>query len=185
MKTKLQRGRRACLVAAGLLVLGGSGARGQTAGGADWIHVDEAARQVKLDIVAGMTEDNFRWNFNGFAKGGATITVPVGYKVVIEFRNDDPNVPHSIGVGEIQDPFPPMFTDPVPVFAGGISANPTSMTDATMPGESETLAFTAEKEGTYALLCYIPAHAATGMWITLRVAPGGAVSFDPGEAPSS
>jgi len=147
----------------------------------DWIHVDSSAREVKLDIVAGMTDENFHWNFNGYFGGGATFTVPVGYRVVIDFRNADPAVPHSIGVGGIQTPFPPMLTDPTPVFAGGISENPTSMTDATMPGESETVTFTAERAGTYALLCYIPAHAATGMWITLKVNTGKAVSFDAGD----
>jgi len=152
----------------------------QDGSGADWIEVDDSAREVRLDIVAGLTEDNFRWNFNGYAKGGATLTVPVGYRVVIAFRNDDPAVPHSIGVSEIQSPFPAMFDQPTPVFEGGISSNPTSMTDSTMPGESETVTFTAERAGTYALVCYIPAHAVTGMWITLEVSSGGSVSFDPG-----
>ncbi|MFV1986901.1 MAG: sulfocyanin-like copper-binding protein [Gemmatimonadota bacterium] len=153
----------------------------QDGDGADWIQVDTSAREVKLDIVAGLTSENFSWNFNGYFGGGATLTVPVGYRVVIDFRNDDKAVPHSIGVSEIQTPFPPLLTDLTPVFTGAISEDPTSMTDSTMPGESETVIFTADKAGTYALLCYIPAHAATGMWITLEVSTGDAVSFDPGD----
>ncbi len=156
-------------------------AQNGSSAGADWIDVDPSARQVTLDIVAGMTEDNFRWNFNGYAKGAATLTIPVGYRVVIEFRNDDPAVPHSIGIGEIQTPFPAMFDGPTPVFVGGMSSNPTSMTDSTLPGQSETVTFTAEQAGTYALVCYIPAHALTGMWITVKVSSSGGVSFDPGD----
>lgn len=72
-----------------------------------------------------------------------------------------------------------MFGEPTPVFAGAMSSNPGSMTDSTMPGESETVTFMAERPGTYALVCYIPAQAATGMWITLEVTPDGDVSFDP------
>lgn len=162
--------------------LGATGLAAQSVSdpGADWIRVDRVAREVRLDIVAGMTEDNFRWNFNGYAKGAATLTVPVGYRIVIDFHNADLAVAHSIGVGEIQTPFPPMFDQPTPVFTGGMSANPTSMTDSTMPGESETVAFTAERPGTFGLICYIPAHALTGMWITLEVSTNEHVRFDPG-----
>jgi len=101
-----------------------------------------------------------------------------GYAVDVAHDGVDA-VPHSIGVGEIQTPFPVMFGEPTPVFAGAMSSNPGSMTDSTMPGESETVTFMAERPGTYALVCYIPAHAATGIWITLEVTPDGEVSFDP------
>lgn len=149
--------------------------------GADWITVDEAQRIVTLDIVAGMTEDNVRWNFNGFFKGTGKLTIPSGYRVIIEFSNADPSVPHSIGVGAVQDPFPPMFSDPQPLFEGAMSSNSTSMTDATMPGESETIEFALDRPGSFALICYVPAHAVTGMWIRLEVSDSGGVEFDPGD----
>lgn len=149
-------------------------------GSTDWIDADPDGKTVTLDIVAGLTGDLAHWNFNGYTKGTATLTIPVGYDVVIEFRNDDPIVPHSLGVGEIQDPWPPMFQNLTPVFEGAVSSNPTSMTESTMPGESETIRFTTERVGAYAIICYIPAHAFTGMWMRLNVVADGDVSFDPG-----
>lgn len=139
----------------------------------DWFAMDEGAMTVTLDIVAGSTTDNNSWNFNGFVNGGATVTVPVGYTVTINFSNNDPNMAHSIGVDARTGNFPPNIADPTPVFAGAISSNPTSLVDATMPGESETMTFTADTAGEYTLVCYIPGHAVTGMWIRFNVSDDG------------
>ena len=109
--------------------------------------------------------------------GQETIVVPAGYNVVINFRNDDPNIAHSIGVDAMTGNFPATFQNPEPVFAGAISSNATSMQEATQPGASESLSFTADTAGSYTLVCYIPAHAATGMWINFNVSADGAVGF--------
>lgn len=143
----------------------------------DWMSVDEAGMTVTLEITAGKDDSNNRWNFNGYSRGNGTIVVPAGYNVVIDFRNDDPNIAHSIGVDARTGNFPATFQDPEPVFAGAISSNATSMQEATQPGGSETIRFMADAAGTYALVCYIPAHAATGMWIHFNVSADGAVGF--------
>jgi sulfocyanin len=139
----------------------------------DWLALDEGAMTATLDIVAGSTTDNNSWNFNGFVNGGATVTVPVGYTVTINFSNNDPNMAHSIGVDARTGNFPPNIADPTPVFAGAMSQNPTSLVDATMPGEAETITFTADAAGEYTLVCYIPGHAVTGMWIRFNVSDDG------------
>jgi FtsP/CotA-like multicopper oxidase with cupredoxin domain len=139
----------------------------------DWLTLDEGAMTATLDIVAGSTTDNNSWNFNGFVNGGATVTVPVGYTVTINFSNEDPNMAHSIGVDARTGNFPPNIADPTPVFAGAMSENPTSLVDATMPGEAETITFTADAAGEYSLVCYVPGHAVTGMWIRFNVSDDG------------
>ena len=139
----------------------------------DWMAVDEAAQTVTLDIVAGQSADNNYWNYNGFYGGTGEIVVPAGYTVTINFSNNDPGMAHSIGVDARTSGFPSMFTDPAPAFEGAISANPTSLTDATMPGESETISFTASEAGEYSLVCYIPAHALTGMYVRFTVSADG------------
>jgi uncharacterized cupredoxin-like copper-binding protein len=48
------------------------------------------------------------------------------------------------------------------------------MQEATQPGASESISFTADAAGAYTLVCYIPAHAATGMWINFTVSADGA-----------
>ena len=143
----------------------------------DWMSVDEAGMTVTLEIVAGKDDSNNRWNFNGYSRGNGTIVVPAGYNVVINFRNDDPNIAHSIGVDSGSGNFPATFQNPEPVFAGAISSSATSMQEATQPGASESISFTADAAGAYSLICYIPAHAATGMWINFTVSADGAVGF--------
>jgi sulfocyanin len=135
-----------------------------------WYQQDGNA--VTLGIVAGQTPQGNYWNYNGAQNGTMTIVVPVGSEVTINFSNEDPNMAHSIGVSADFDT-PPAMVDPTPVFAGAISSNPTSMTAATMPGQSETVTFTASEAGEYTLVCYIPGHAVSGMWIRFVVSADG------------
>ena len=141
---------------------------------ADWISVDDAARTVTVTLVAGETDANNRWNFNGYASGETTIVVPVGYTVTINFENRDPVHRHSVGVLARAAGYPPVFDEATPVFEGAITANATSMTEATAPGGgAESITFVASEAGEYALVCAVPANAATGMWIGFEVSESG------------
>jgi FtsP/CotA-like multicopper oxidase with cupredoxin domain len=137
-----------------------------------WYVLDANARTVRMEIVAGQTADNNHWNFNGVINGSMAITVPEGYRVVITFVNRDPNMAHSLGISPETQNFmvPPQ---PNPVFAGAISQNPGSMIDGTMPGETETVEFVAERAGSYSIVCYIPGHTAVGMWLYFNVSASG------------
>ena len=146
----------------------------------DWMKVDNDAKTVSVEIVAGKTDAANNWNFNGFVNGETSVVVPEGYTVTLTFTNKDPNMVHSIGVGERMDTYPPMIENPTPVFDGAMSSNPTDMVNATKTGASETLTFTADKAGDYALICYIPAHAATGMWIGFTVSADGKAGLSKG-----
>lgn len=142
-----------------------------------WMTVDEAGMTVTLEIAAGQTADNNYWNYNGYYGGAGEIVVPAGYTVTINFQNNDPGMAHSVGIDSRTSGFPSMFTDPVPAFEGAITANPTSLTEATMPGESETITFVASEAGSYSLICYIPAHALTGMYLPFTVSADGEAGF--------
>ena len=140
----------------------------------DWIAVDEGARTVTIDLIAGSTDANNRWNFNGYANGEATVVVPAGYTVTLNFENRDPVNYHSVGVLEWAASYPAVFDTAVPVFDGAITTNATSMTEATAPGGgTETISFAASTAGEYALVCPVPAHAVTGMWIGFEVSASG------------
>ncbi len=141
---------------------------------ADWISVDDAARTVAVALVAGETDANNRWNFNGYANGETTVVVPVGYTVTIDFENRDPVHHHSVGVLARAASHPPFFDDATPVFDGAVTANAMSMTEATAPGGgTESITFVASEAGEYALVCPVPAHAVTGMWIGFEVSESG------------
>ena len=64
----------------------------------DWYQMD--GNNVTLDITAGLTDTGNYWNYNGYQNGNLTIAVPVGADVTINFQNNDPNMPHSIGVSQ-------------------------------------------------------------------------------------
>ena len=149
-------------------------AAASTAMPADWISVDDATRTVGITLVAGETDANNRWNFNGYANGETTVVVPVGYTVTVNFENRDPAHYHSVGVLAKVASYPPIFDDATPVFDGAITPNATSMTESTAPGGgTESITFVASAAGEYALVCPVPAHAVTGMWIGFEVSESG------------
>ena len=138
-----------------------------------WFAVDHDAGTVEIEMVAGTTSANNYWNFHGIYGGAGEVVVPEGYEVTLTLVNEDPNMGHSVGVGEIQATWPNNFSEVVPIFDGAVTSNPTSMTESTMPGESETITFTVDQAGEFALICYVTGHAASGMWMPFTVSAEG------------
>lgn len=138
----------------------------------DWFHVDEANKTVHVTITAGLTDVLNHWNFNGYTKGEATVTVPQGYTVMIDLVNNDPVMAHSLGISTVTSGFGAMLDGTV-AFDGAVTSNPESMTDATMPGETESISFVAATAGNYSMACFVVGHAATGMWIHFNVSADG------------
>ena len=137
-----------------------------------WFQVDNDARTVSMTITAGTTPDNNHWNFNGATNGSMAITVPEGYAITVELVNNDPVMAHSLGISTQTSSFGAMV-EPVPVFAGAMTENPTSMVESTMPGETSSIRFTADAAGDYSMVCYIAGHGITGMWIYFNVSADG------------
>src|SRR5437879_3610116 len=88
------------LLLTGVLLLGAVGARAQSAKGGKidptWLRADAASKTVEFKLVAGLSEANGGMNFNGFGRGALVLTVPQGWNVVLHFKNQDPNLPHSV-----------------------------------------------------------------------------------------
>ncbi|MFW6010766.1 MAG: cupredoxin domain-containing protein [Gemmatimonadota bacterium] len=139
----------------------------------DWMTVDEEAQTVTIDLVAGETDDNNSWNYNGYYNGNVTIVVPEGFEVTIDFENADQVNPHSVGVDDQVGDYPSTFDEVEPAFEGAVTEGAAEMATSTQPGESESITFTASEAGEYALVCYVPAHAVTGMWIGFEVSADG------------
>lgn len=137
-----------------------------------WYQVDHGTQTVTLGITAGLTNKANYWNYNGFTNGEAKIVVPTGYTVTINFINQDPNMTHSIGVDSRTGGFPAAFTNVTPVFEGAISENALDQANATATGEEDVVTFVASAAGDYTLVCYVPGHAAVGMWIRFEVRDG-------------
>jgi len=137
----------------------------------DWFHADDATKTIHMTITAGLTDAKNYWNFNGGHDGNMAITVPEGYAVTIDLINRDPAMAHSLGISSVTGNFG--IVEPSPAFEGAITADPASMADATLPGETERIQFTAGAAGSYSMICFVPGHAAAGMWIHFHVSADG------------
>jgi len=124
-----------------------------------------AGRTVEFTLVAGQTGANGTLNFNGYARGMMTVTVPVGWRVVVHYRNGSA-LRHSFDVipytGKQPDPAPP------PVFPG---ASTKDLVSGIGVGREETIRFVAARPGKYEFLCGVLGHALAGMWGYLVVVP--------------
>lgn len=133
-----------------------------------FLKYDPATRTVTFLLRAGP----FDWN--GFTSGGATLTVPPGSANVVNFEQND-GTPHSaeISAGSGQIPN-----------SGGDPAIPRAYTNKVVEGlpqgAKDVLRFTAPDSGTYRIICGVPGHALSGMWIWYKIDPAAtAPSFGP------
>lgn len=123
-----------------------------------------------LTIIGADGSANGGENFDGYAKGQLTFTVPKGWNVIIDFSvSPSAGIPHSLAVVPGNGKF--SMTNPKPVFEGAATPNPV---DGTPPGDKVTLHFKVTKAGKYQLACLIPGHAQLGMWDWLVVTAKGA-----------
>lgn len=124
-----------------------------------WVAWDPATKTVTFRLVAGP----FDWN--GYTSGGATLTVPSGSTNVFNFEQND-GTPHSAEVST--------GTGAVPN-SGGDPAIPRAYTNKVVEGlpqgAKDVIRFTAPDTGTFRIICGVPGHALSGMWIWLKVDP--------------
>jgi sulfocyanin len=118
---------------------------------------------VVLTLIASKTNANGGFNFNGYANGKMTITVPVGWRVTVHYQNASP-LRHSFDVISYTGKQPDSLVPPV--FRGATTRDPVSGIGA---GREETLTFVAERAGKYEFLCGVLGHAQAGMWNYLVV----------------
>jgi len=129
-----------------------------------WLQVDTATRTATFQLVAGLTGLNGALNFNGFRDGGLTLTVPLGWTVLMYFRNHDGMLPHSAEIIADTHPLP---TGPVaPAFARAFTLR---LEQGLASEQTDDLRFIADRGGSYLIFCGVPGHGAAGMWVRLAV----------------
>jgi plastocyanin len=125
----------------------------------EYVTWDPATKTVTFRLVAGP------FDFNHFTNGGGTLTVPAGSTNVWNFLQND-GTPHSAEVAS--------GTGPVPN-SGGDPAIPRAYTnkvvEGLMQGATDVIRFTAPDTGSYRIICGVPGHALSGMWIWFKIDP--------------
>ncbi len=152
------------VVGAALLAGGARGGAGPSAAWAaappSWMHVDTAHKQVSFTVTAADGGANGTLNFNGYANGQLTVTVPAGWRVHIDFVNSGAGaLPHSLEVIR-EGKIPPQGTEP-PAIA---KAETRDLVAGVPPQQKDTVEFRAQPAGSYLWFCGVPSHGLSGMW---------------------
>jgi sulfocyanin len=139
------------------------------------VKYDPATKTVTFALVAGAPgATTGPFNFNGYTSGAATLTVPGGSKLIVNFVNRD-GTPHSALVIPGDGPLPNIGGEPaIP------AAYTRDVTQGLAQDGTDVMRFTAPNSGKYRIICGVPGHALSGMWIWLRVDPAATTpSFGP------
>jgi hypothetical protein len=124
-----------------------------------WLSYDPATNTVTFELIAGP------FTFNGYRNGEGTLVVPSKANMVINFVNKD-GTPHSAIVISGDGPIPNSATDP---------AIPRAYTNKVLEGmpqeATDVMGFPVPESGSYRIICGVPGHALSGMWIWMRVDP--------------
>jgi hypothetical protein len=133
---------------------------------------DAATNTVTFELIGGP----HGFQFNGYAAGGATLTVPSKANVVMNFINKD-GTPHSAEIISGEGPLPNAGVDPA------IPRAYTSQLIQGLPQEgSDVMRFQVPESGTYRIFCGVPGHGVS-MWIWMKVDPAAKTpSFGPTKA---
>jgi sulfocyanin len=129
-----------------------------------FVSYNAAGKTVTIALFAAINSAQGGFNFNGGSSGNQTITVPLGWKVHFDVRNDDA-IPHSAVIIADQTPIPNGPTT---------AAIPRAYTDHLSDGlapqtGNDTMDFTATPAGNYLIACGVPGHAPSGMYIKFVV----------------
>ena len=159
---------RVLIITALLLVAGGAGSAPQPLPAAtvpSWMTADTAHKLVAFVVTAAQSGANGTLNFNGYANGQMTVTVPVGWSVHIDFDNSGAGaLPHSLEVIRAARSMPPEgITPAIP------QAETNNLIAGTPPQQRDSLDFVAAPAGNYLWFCGVPAHGTEGMWDRFNV----------------
>jgi sulfocyanin len=127
-----------------------------------WVKVDAAHKSVSLKMTASFNGVNGTLNFNGYANGQMTVTVPVGWRVHVDLFNAGAGaLPHSLEVIHAV----PASKLPSQGIAPAIpNAESRDLIAGVPPLQSDSFGFTAKPPGQYLWLCGVPPHGVQGMW---------------------
>lgn len=134
------------------------------------MRVDAARKLVSFTVTAAQGGANGTLNFNGYADGRLTVTVPAGWRVHIDFINSGAGaLPHSLEVIRDTGKIPPQGIEPPAI----PKAETNNLLAGVQPLQKDTVDFITQPPGRYLWFCGVPTHGTSGMWVRFDVPPGG------------
>jgi hypothetical protein len=162
---------RSAFVAAVLVLLAGCDPVSGTGNGAppdpkQFLHSDTATKSAVVTLIAGYPVGTYQFNYNGYAQGALTITVPAGWQLTVQCQNRGtiPNSCAAVGDSKAMAPLQPGWSTPDPQ-------------KGVQPGGSASFTFTPDTPGRYRIASLVPGSEASGMWAQLVVSNGGTPSI--------
>lgn len=140
-------------------------ASSRTPSPADWLLWTPSTRTVTLTLIAGYNAARHGFNFNGYSTGTMAISVPVGVRVNVIFRNQGRS-PHSAiitpytartGTSKGRTPL---------AFPGAYTPDPTH---GIAPGQTRRFSFVAGRVGRYAVVSSAAHDQQAGMWDLFQI----------------
>jgi hypothetical protein len=122
---------------------------------------------VSLTVNAAMGTAGGGLNFNGFNRGGMTVTVPQGWHVNVTFKNLALQSPHSAVVTDLAQ-----SKETQPSVEGVFEGSATERAAQGITSGTQFFEFDASRTGQFALLCAVAGHANGGQWDYFTVGPG-------------
>jgi len=150
-----------------LIVLGAGGGSTPQAGWAvaglpPWVKVDAAQKSVSFTVEASATGVNGTLNFNGYANGQMTVTVPAGWRVHIDFVNTGVGgLFHSL---EVIQAIPASKLPAQGIAPAIANAESRELVPGIPPQRRDRFDFTAQPAGQYLWFCGVTTHGIQGMW---------------------
>jgi hypothetical protein len=122
-----------------------------------WMYMDAKRQHVVINLLAAATADNNGFNFDGYANGKGTFTIPLGWTVDWIFSNAGA-IPHSAA---LISTLKPGAQATVVGLAPIETANPSQ---GIGPKQEQYVSFNAVDAARYYLACLVPGHIQSGMW---------------------
>jgi sulfocyanin len=122
-----------------------------------WMYMDAKRQHVVINLVAAATADNNGFNYDGYANGKGTFTIPLGWTVDWIFSNAGA-IPHSAAMIATLKPGAPA------VIVGQAPIETANATQGIGPKQEQYVSFNAIDAGKYYLACLVPGHIQSGMW---------------------
>jgi hypothetical protein len=130
---------------------------------ATFLAFDTLKKSATFQLTAD-TEVPDQLSFNGSRSGGRVLTIPLGWRIGIEFTNRDAELPHSAIVVAGLEPVPEQL--PLPAFP---QAQTAKVDAGLLEGDSDEISFVADRAGRYMIACGVMGHAERGQWMVLEV----------------